>query len=882
MSFFLGLHVSQNLEGIFINQSKFAQEILKKFGMDSCDSVDTPMVDRLKLDEDPLGIPIDQTRFRNMVGSLMYLTSSKPGLVFAICMCARYQETPTKKHLEALKRVFRYLRRTINWGLWYPKDTAIELTAYADVDHAGCQETRRSTKDLGKLQPTVDIGIFVGYAPSKKGYKIYNKRTQRIMKTIHIQFDELTEPMAPVQLTPYVPPTNKDLEILFQPMFDKYLEPPRVERPVSSTLAVLVLLNIVGTPSSTTIAQDAPCPSHSPSSSTFQSPSSLQGVASEPTIMEDNPLTPVDNNPFVNVFAPEPSSEASLSGDLATDALWCFYNSVMSKVKPKNFKYAITEDCWFQAMQDEIHEFDRLQVWELVPRPNCVMIIALKWIYKIKLDEYGDVLKNKARLVAKGYRLEEGIDFEESFAPVARIKSIRIFFANAANKNMIIYQMDGMTAFRNGELKEEVYVSQPEGFVNPDHPTYVYRLKKALYDKMADENVFAQALTRSDDQILPFAAWIAETEAEAVNALKNGLFKPLHSDLSSISRSSLLNPPLSGLIIKPNSDNMADENVLAPTPTRSDDQILPFAAWLDETRFTLDANLLWDTLEISPIDQAHQFVSPPSGDAIMDFVNQLGYTKEEFVQAIQTFLIDNANLGSPTKKGRKDKPHVIPYCRFTNIIICYLGRIHNIHQRSASSFHLAEEDFKLGNLKFVPKGKIDEVFGMPIHDKLISNNIRNAPYCNAYLEMVAKHDLKMSAEKEGKKKTAQSQAHIGGVAIREPVAKATRPLLVAEGKDSNHEASTGPYTQPLDGTSANIICDSPSPPDAETGARSDKTSSGGDTKALQITKELVEDVGKQQNIEEKTVELDQGQARPDPGRLLESRPPPEKEVMDED
>ncbi|GJX14593.1 retrovirus-related pol polyprotein from transposon TNT 1-94 [Tanacetum coccineum] len=134
-----------DLKGIFINQSKFALEILKKFGMDSCDPVDTPMVDRLKLDEDPLGIPVDQTRFRSMVGSLMYLTASRPDLVFAVCMCARYQASPTKKHLEALKRVFWYLRGTINWGLWYPKDTAMALTAYADADHAGCQDTRRNT-----------------------------------------------------------------------------------------------------------------------------------------------------------------------------------------------------------------------------------------------------------------------------------------------------------------------------------------------------------------------------------------------------------------------------------------------------------------------------------------------------------------------------------------------------------------------------------------------------------------------------------------------------------------------------------------------------------------------------------------------------------------
>ncbi|GJV06702.1 retrovirus-related pol polyprotein from transposon TNT 1-94 [Tanacetum coccineum] len=147
-------------------------------------------------------------------------------------------------------------------------------------------------------------------------------------------------------------------------------------------------------------------------------------------------------------------------------------------------------------MQDEIHEFDRLQVWELVPRPDYVMIIALKWIYKVKLDEYGDVLKNKARLVAKGYRQEEGIDFEESFTPVARIEAIRIFIANAASKNMTIYQMDVKTAFLNGELKEEVYVSQPEGFVDPDHQTHVYRLKKALYGLKQAPRAWYDTLSR--------------------------------------------------------------------------------------------------------------------------------------------------------------------------------------------------------------------------------------------------------------------------------------------------------------------------------------------------------------------------------------------------
>ncbi|GJW23069.1 retrovirus-related pol polyprotein from transposon TNT 1-94 [Tanacetum coccineum] len=112
----------------------------------------------------------------------------------------------------------------------------------------------------------------------------------------------------------------------------------------------------------------------------------------------------------------------STKNQLASDALWCCYHTVLSKVKPKNFKMAVNGDRWFKSMQDKIYEFDRLKVWELVPRPDYVMVIGLKWIYKVMLDEYGDVLKDKARLVAKGYRQEEGIDFEESFAPVARIE----------------------------------------------------------------------------------------------------------------------------------------------------------------------------------------------------------------------------------------------------------------------------------------------------------------------------------------------------------------------------------------------------------------------------------------------------------------------------
>nr|GEX32950.1 retrovirus-related Pol polyprotein from transposon TNT 1-94 [Tanacetum cinerariifolium] len=226
-----------------------------------------------------------------------------------------------------------------------------------------------------ELQPTADIGILVGYAPSRKGYKIYSKRTRRIMETIHIQFDELSEPMAPVTLCTL---NKEELEILFQPMFDEYLEPPRVERPVSPARAVPVPVNSDGTPSSTTIDQDAPSLGHSSLSLTLQSPCLHHSVASGFTIIEDNPFAPFDNDPFVNVLAPKPSSEASSFGD----------------------------------------------------------------------------------------------------------------------QNMAIYQMDVKTAFLNGELKEEVYVSQPEGFVDLDHPIHVYRLKKALYGSKQAPRAWYDTLSR--------------------------------------------------------------------------------------------------------------------------------------------------------------------------------------------------------------------------------------------------------------------------------------------------------------------------------------------------------------------------------------------------
>ncbi|GJR92493.1 retrovirus-related pol polyprotein from transposon TNT 1-94, partial [Tanacetum coccineum] len=269
-------------------------------------------------------------------------------------------------------------------------------------------------------------------------------------------------------------------------------------------------VDIDDSPVSTSIDQDAPSSSTPSTQEQEQSLNISQGSKKSPKtlIFHDDPLNEypheeslsqgsslnerqthtlfehlgkwTKDHPIANMIG-DPSRSVSMRKQLQTDVMWCFFDAFLTSVEPKNFKQAMTKPSWIDAMQEEIHKFQSLKVWELVSCPDKVLLIKLKWIYKVKTDEFGGVLKYKARLVAQGFRQEEGIDFEESFAPVARIEAIRIFIANAAHKNMMIFLMDVKMAFLNGELKEEVYVSQPEGFVDQDNPSHVYKLKKALY-----------------------------------------------------------------------------------------------------------------------------------------------------------------------------------------------------------------------------------------------------------------------------------------------------------------------------------------------------------------------------------------------------------------
>ncbi|GJW47812.1 uncharacterized mitochondrial protein-like protein [Tanacetum coccineum] len=289
--------------------------------------------------------------------------------------------------------------------------------SYLHVFGALCYPTNDS-ENLSKLQLKADIGIFIGYAPTKKAFRIYHRRTRRIIETIHVDFDELTamasehsssgpelHEMTPATISSGLVP-NPHPSTPFVPPFVDHLAPEVVA--LINTVIALVLADSTGSPSSTTVDQDAP--SLSNSKTTPETPHPVI-----PNDVEENnhdiEVAHMGNDPYFGVPIPEVSSDQPSS----SDTVYTIGLGTVPTLLTKAF------------------------------------VISLKWIYKVKLDELGGILKNKARLVARGYRQEEGIDFEESFAPVARLEAIRIFLAFAAHMNMVIYQMDVKTAFLNVE-----------------------------------------------------------------------------------------------------------------------------------------------------------------------------------------------------------------------------------------------------------------------------------------------------------------------------------------------------------------------------------------------------------------------------------------------
>ncbi|GJX38240.1 retrovirus-related pol polyprotein from transposon TNT 1-94 [Tanacetum coccineum] len=348
--------------------------------------------------------------------------------------------------------------------------------SFFHVFGALCYLTNDS-ENLGKLQPKADIAMTSEHSSLEPALH------EMTLATISLGLVSNPPPS-----TPFIPPSRIDWDLLFQLLFDELLNSPSsVDRPAPEVIAPIAevvapeFTTSTGSPSSKTVDQDAPSPSNSQTTLETQSHVISNDVEEE---NHDLDVAHMNNDPFFGIPILENDFEASSSDVIPTIMHTVAPNSehVTKWTKDHPLDNIIGElERPIEAMQEEFNEFERLEVWELVPCPDKVMVITLKWIYKVKLDELRGILKNKARLVACGYRQEEGINFEESFAPVARLDAIRIFLAFAAHMNMIVYQMDVKTAFLNDILHEEVYVSQPDMFVDKDNLNHVYKLKKALY-----------------------------------------------------------------------------------------------------------------------------------------------------------------------------------------------------------------------------------------------------------------------------------------------------------------------------------------------------------------------------------------------------------------
>ncbi|GJR62566.1 retrovirus-related pol polyprotein from transposon TNT 1-94 [Tanacetum coccineum] len=418
--------------------------------------------------------------------------------------------------------------------------------------------------------------------------------------------------------------------------------------------------------------------------------------------------------------------------------------------------------------------------------------------YPVKLDEYGDVLKNKAQLVAKGYRQEEGIDFEESFTPVARIEAIKIFIANAARKNMIIYQMDVKTTFLCNERVEGRCLCLSTSRVSLIRPSsHVYRLMKALYgfivrllgtmvdtchDTMADMNVPtndapaepAPAIappTRMDDQILPLHKWVPIGKSNCVldvqKSQRNPIFKIVVAILKNTNffRAFMASSTIPAIYIQQFWDTMHYDSTTG-----------------------LYKDILRDALDITPYNDNNPFVAPPLSDTVIEYVNTLGYPctlrNVSAMSSIQTFLTDKKNLATASCGKKKSPPLLIPSIRFTKLIIRHLKTKHNIHPRAGSPLHYSHEDHVLGILRSVGKDG-QEVFGILILEALLTDAIKRVPYYGEYLDHVAEYQKHLDEERGMAKEEAKPESP-----------KATKVTKPAEDKTPKPTSSQSTKTKP--------------------------------------------------------------------------------------
>ncbi|KAJ9541984.1 hypothetical protein OSB04_028490 [Centaurea solstitialis] len=383
---------------------------------------------------------------------------------------------------------------------------------------------------VGKFDPKGDSAIFIGYAWDTIAYRVYIPITKLAVVSTNVNFDDsfqVTQEKFTTELKKQVEASSKatiseDLENLFQEWYEDLDDSDRgsvnsdrtfVNSDRTSVNPDRTFVNpdrtSVNPENTKPVSEAQPSPTPDPCTASPSLPLDLPEQTPSPvpsapvSLAQTSPLlhpevTSISQSPILqeissNLNLPHVARwikdhpQTQIIGDPSegvktrVNLNCCLFTCFVSKNEPKKVTDALTDPFWIEAMQDELLQFERNKVWTLTSLPAGKSAIGTKWVFRNKKDENGVVVRNKARLVAQGYCQEEGIDYEETFAPIARLEAIRVFLAYAAHRGFKVYQMDVKSAFLNGKLKEEVYVKQPPGFHSEKYPNHVYFLDKALY-----------------------------------------------------------------------------------------------------------------------------------------------------------------------------------------------------------------------------------------------------------------------------------------------------------------------------------------------------------------------------------------------------------------
>jgi len=315
---------------------------------------------------------------------------------------------------------------------------------------------KNTEEGLGKFEDRADEGFFLGYSTHSKSYKCYNKRLRKIVESVDVKFDE--NMTIPKDDDDENYPIYKDNSGANQ---NNPTAPMQSNNPSSSS----------GNGSTIT------CMTHG-NKRTIVSQTHNDGS------MRDSEMEELKHTLSYKWKKDHPKEQVirDTNAGVQTRKKLTLEYSLLSSIEPKCVAKASKDEGWIKAMNEELDQIEKNKTWELVPRPKNKNVIDTKWVFRNKLNEDGKVIRNKLQLVCKGYAHVEGIDFEETFAPIARMEAIRIFLALAVYKNFKVYQMDVKLAFLNGKIEEVVYIEQSNDFQLGDNLDFVCKLHKALYD----------------------------------------------------------------------------------------------------------------------------------------------------------------------------------------------------------------------------------------------------------------------------------------------------------------------------------------------------------------------------------------------------------------